>query len=37
MVCRVEGSDFQNRLPGDGTTKTTFGALSPKVANLKDY
>jgi hypothetical protein len=34
MVWRVEGSDFQNRLPGDGTTKTTLG---DRVPNLKNY
>jgi hypothetical protein len=37
MVCRVEGSYFQNRLPGDGTTKTTFGDKAPKAANLTNY
>jgi hypothetical protein len=30
----MEGGDFQNRLPGDGTTKTTLG---DKVTDLKNY
>jgi hypothetical protein len=33
----MEGSDFQKRLPGDGTTKTTFGDKAPKAPNLKNY